>query len=108
MGILPAPHTASNSLCVQRGGGSSLRALPPDGTCIRNYIHVCDLAEAHVLAAEAIEPGAVKVFNLGNGEGFSVKQVIDICRAVSGDPIPSEIAPRRPAASGGLIRSGRS
>lgn len=67
----------------------------PDGTCIRDYIHVCDLADAHLLAAHAIEPGKVKVYNLGNGEGFSVKQVIETCRHVTAHPIPAEPAPRR-------------
>jgi len=97
---LPETHLIPLSLQVALGKRKDVKIYgddydTPDGTCIRDYIHVCDLAEAHVLAAEAIEPGAAKVFNLGNGEGFSVKQVIDTCRAVSGDPIPSEIAPRR-------------
>ncbi len=76
-----------------------------DGTCVRDYIHVCDLADAHVLAAEAIEPGAAKVYNLGNGEGFSVKQVIDTCRAVTGHEIPAQVAPRRPGDPATLIAS---
>ena len=67
----------------------------PDGTCIRDYIHVVDLCSAHVLALDAIETGKVKVFNLGNGEGFSVKQVIETCREITGEEIPAQIAPRR-------------
>jgi len=67
----------------------------PDGTCIRDYVHVCDLALAHVLAADVIEPGKAKVYNLGNGEGFSVRQVIEACRKVTGHAIPAEVAPRR-------------
>lgn len=67
----------------------------PDGTCIRDYIHVCDLADAHVLALGAIESGAVKVYNLGNGEGFSVREVIETCRLVTGKSIPAQNAPRR-------------
>ena len=67
----------------------------PDGTCIRDYIHVCDLAAAHVLAAAAAEEGTVKVYNLGNGEGFSVRQVIETCRTVTGHPILAEVGPRR-------------
>ncbi|MFP4140923.1 MAG: UDP-glucose 4-epimerase GalE [Phycisphaerae bacterium] len=67
----------------------------PDGTCIRDYIHVCDLADAHVLAAANVEPGAMKAYNLGNGAGFSVKEVIETCRNVTGHPIPAETAPRR-------------
>ncbi len=77
----------------------------PDGTCIRDYIHVCDLADAHVLAADAIEPGRVKVFNLGNGEGFSVREVIETCRAVTGCDIPAEPAPRRPGDPPRLVAS---
>ncbi len=67
----------------------------PDGTCVRDYIHVCDLADAHVLAAGAVEAGKVKVYNLGNGEGFSVREVIETCREVTGHAIPAEVAPRR-------------
>ncbi len=77
----------------------------PDGTCVRDYIHVCDLADAHVLAADAIETGAVKVFNLGNGEGFSVKQVIETSRQVTGHPIPAELAPRRAGDPDSLVAS---
>ncbi len=77
----------------------------PDGTCIRDYIHVLDLAEAHRLAAAAIEPGKTKVFNLGNGEGFSVKQIIDTCRKVTGKKIAAENAPRRPGDPARLIAS---
>jgi len=77
----------------------------PDGTCIRDYIHVCDLADAHVLAAGAIDPGQVKVYNLGNGEGFSVREVIETCRQVTGHEIPAEITPRRPGDPPRLIAS---
>lgn len=68
----------------------------PDGTCVRDYIHVCDLADAHVLAVAAATEGKVKVYNLGNGEGFSVLEVIQTCRQVTGQPIPSILSPRRP------------
>jgi len=77
----------------------------PDGTCIRDYIHVCDLAEAHILAAGAIEPGKVKVYNLGNAQGFSVRQVIQTCRDVTGHPIPAQVAPRRPGDPPRLVAS---
>jgi UDP-glucose 4-epimerase len=79
----------------------------PDGTCIRDYIHVCDLSDAHVLAVDAVETGAVKVYNLGNGEGFSVREVIETCREVTGHAIPSEPAPRRPGDAPRLISSSR-
>jgi UDP-glucose 4-epimerase len=68
----------------------------PDGTCVRDYIHVSDLATAHLLALDAIEPGRHEVFNLGNGNGYSNKQVIDAVREVSGRPVPVSVAPRRP------------
>jgi len=68
----------------------------PDGTCVRDYIHVADLATAHLLALEAVKPGTHEVYNLGNGDGYSVSQVIDAARAVTGRPIPVKLAPRRP------------
>jgi len=77
----------------------------PDGTCIRDYIHVCDLADAHVLAADAIEPGRIEVYNLGNGEGFSVREVIRTCRKVTGHEIPAIVAPRRPGDPARLVAS---
>jgi UDP-glucose 4-epimerase len=77
----------------------------PDGTCIRDYIHVMDLSAAHVLALDAIETGGVKVFNLGNGEGFSVREVIETCRAVTGHPIPADVAARRPGDPPSLVAS---
>jgi len=79
----------------------------PDGTCIRDYIHVCDLAEAHVLAAGAVEPGQAKVYNLGNGEGFSVRQVIETCREVTGEDIPARIVSRRAGDPPRLVASSR-
>ncbi|MDX1607001.1 MAG: UDP-glucose 4-epimerase GalE [Candidatus Competibacterales bacterium] len=69
----------------------------PDGTCIRDYIHVTDLAEAHVLALQALERGAPSTaYNLGNGAGFSVREVIARARRVTGCEIPVETGPRRP------------
>ena len=79
----------------------------PDGTCIRDYIHVCDLADAHVQGINAIEAGKVKVYNLGNGEGFSVKQVIDTCRDVTGCAIDAKAAPRRIGDPPRLVASSR-
>jgi UDP-glucose 4-epimerase len=68
----------------------------PDGTCVRDYIHVADLATAHLLALAAVKPGKHEVYNLGNGDGYSVRQVIDAAREVTGRPIPVKLAPRRP------------
>lgn len=69
----------------------------PDGTCLRDYIHVCDLSDAHLLALDHLDAGKFSgVFNLGNGSGFSVMQVIDACRNVTGLDIPYDLADRRP------------
>jgi len=67
----------------------------PDGTCIRDYIHVLDLAQAHILALEALEEGS-RIYNLGNGHGYSVKEVVEAARRVTGHPIPTVERPRRP------------
>jgi UDP-glucose 4-epimerase len=67
----------------------------PDGTCVRDYIHVEDLASAHLLAMAALGERETLHYNLGNGEGFSVRQVIEAARAVTGHPIPAVAAPRR-------------
>lgn len=66
-----------------------------DGTCIRDYIHVVDLAQAHILALGALDGGS-RTYNLGNGQGFTVQEVIDTAREVTGHPIPAEVTPRRP------------
>jgi len=68
----------------------------PDGTAVRDYVHVDDLARAHIAAVEAIEPGHGAAYNVGTGHGFSVAEVIAACREVTGHPIPAEVAPRRP------------
>ena len=68
----------------------------PDGTCIRDYVHVDDLAEAHLLALDGTTPGEHRIYNLGNGAGFSVQDVIDAVRRVTGHPVPTRVAPRRP------------
>jgi UDP-glucose 4-epimerase len=68
----------------------------PDGTCVRDYIHVTDLATAHLLALEAVKPGEHRVYNLGNGNGYSNLEVVEAVRAVTGAGVPVEIAPRRP------------
>ncbi len=67
----------------------------PDGTCIRDYVHVLDLARAHVLALEALQNGASRVYNLGSGSGYSVREVIESSRKVTGHAIPVNEAPRR-------------
>ena len=77
----------------------------PDGTAIRDYIHVRDLADAHLLALRAARPGAHRIYNLGNGTGFSVREVIDCARRVTGHPIPSRDVERRPGDPAVLIAS---
>ena len=73
-----------------------------DGSCVRDYIHIVDLAQAHILALRALDNGSC-TYNLGNGKGFTVKEVVDTCRQVTGRPIPSEIGPRRPGDPATLI-----
>ncbi len=78
----------------------------PDGSCVRDYIHIVDLAEAHILAMKALlNGGKSRKYNLGNGRGFSVKEVIETAREVTGHPIPAEIGPRRPGDPDILIAS---
>lgn len=75
-----------------------------DGTCVRDYIHVLDLAQAHILALRALDQGS-RVYNLGNGQGFTVKEVIQMVCEVTGRPIPAEVTPRRPGDPAVLIAS---
>ncbi|MBN1262258.1 MAG: UDP-glucose 4-epimerase GalE [Anaerolineae bacterium] len=75
-----------------------------DGTCIRDYIHVADLAQAHILALNALDSGSRR-YNLGNGLGFSVREVVAACRKVTGHPIPEVVTARRPGDPATLIAS---
>ena len=75
-----------------------------DGTCVRDYIHVVDLAQAHILALRALDRGS-RIYNLGNGRGFTVKEVIETCREVTGHPIPAEVGPRRAGDPAVLVAS---
>ncbi len=77
----------------------------PDGTCIRDYIHVTDLASAHLLTLDALREKGKLIYNLGNGQGFSVRQVIDTVRKVTGHPIPAREEPRRPGDPAVLVAS---
>jgi UDP-glucose 4-epimerase len=77
----------------------------PDGTCIRDYIHVRDLADAHVLALQHAQSSAHRIYNLGNGTGFSVREVIDSCRRVTGVPIAARDVERRAGDPAVLIAS---
>src|SRR5918997_1484326 len=77
----------------------------PDGTCIRDYIHVEDLSDAHLLALTAPSPGEHRIYNLGNGTGFSVQQVIDAVREVTGHPVPVVVGERRAGDPAQLVAS---
>lgn len=109
----PETHLIPLVLDTALGRRSSIRIYgedypTPDGTCIRDYIHVSDLADAHLLALEALNAdttGGRMIFNLGNGQGFSVRQVIESARRVTGHPIPAEFHPRRPGDPAVLVAS---
>lgn len=112
----PESHLIPLILDVALGRRDSIRIYgedydTPDGSCIRDYIHVSDLAEAHLLALAALDKDsagqAPLIYNLGNGKGFSVKEVIDSARRVTGHPIPAELHPRRPGDPAFLVASSR-
>lgn len=75
-----------------------------DGTCVRDYVHVTDLAQAHILSLRALDQGS-RTYNLGNSHGFTVKEVIETCRQVTGHPISAEVGPRRPGDPAVLVAS---
>ncbi|NCD23642.1 MAG: UDP-glucose 4-epimerase GalE [Spartobacteria bacterium] len=94
----PETHLIPNVLKVALGQAPAVPVFgddypTPDGTCVRDYIHIADLARAHILALEKDVAGP---FNLGTGTGFSVQQVVETCREVTGHPIPVALSPRRP------------
>ena len=117
----PESHLIPLVLDVALGRRESIKIFgddypTADGTCVRDYVHVSDLAEAHLLALEALEkaPGTDHggncnfgplVYNLGNGKGFSVLEVIESARRVTGHPIPVEIHPRRAGDPAVLVAS---
>jgi UDP-glucose 4-epimerase len=110
----PESHLIPLVLDVALGRRQSIRIYgddypTPDGTCIRDYIHVSDLADAHLLAVKALEADAAAnsrlIFNLGNGQGFSVREVIESARRVTGHAIPAELHPRRPGDPAVLVAS---
>ncbi len=97
----PETHLIPNILRVALGQLDKLRVFgndydTPDGTCIRDYVHVEDLADAHLKALAAIRPGVAAFYNCGTGRGASVRQIIDAAARVTGKPIPIEQCPRRP------------
>lgn len=103
-------HLIPNVLKIAQGEGDTVRMFgddypTPDGTCIRDYIHVTDLGRAHLLALDACAPGTHQVFNLGSGTGNSVREVVEACREVTGREIPAEVAPRRAGDPAVLVAS---
>jgi UDP-glucose 4-epimerase len=97
----PETHLIPQILDVAAGRRDAMRVFgndysTPDGTCVRDYIHVSDLADAHLLALNALDTRERLIYNLGNGKGFSVQEVIESARRVTGHPIPVEFSPRRP------------
>jgi UDP-glucose 4-epimerase len=106
----PETHLIPLILDVAMGRRASIRIYgddypTPDGTCIRDYIHVSDLADAHLLAFEALASRDRVIYNLGNGKGFSVREVIESARRVTGHPIPAEVHPRRSGDPAVLVAS---
>ncbi len=112
----PETHLIPNVLRAARGLNPYVEIFgtdypTPDGTAIRDYIHIEDLSAAHLLALEGARPGEHRIFNLGNGNGFSVRDVISTAEAVTGCTVPTREAPRRAGdppmlvAAGALIRS---
>jgi UDP-glucose 4-epimerase len=111
---VPETHLIPNVLAVAqaaaRGEDRHLTLFgddypTPDGTCVRDYIHVADLARAHLLALGACQPGQHQVYNLGSESGSSNLEVLAECRAVTGIDIPAEIGPRRPGDPAVLVAS---
>jgi UDP-glucose 4-epimerase len=117
----PESHLIPLVLDVALGRRQSIKIFgddypTPDGTCIRDYIHVSDLADAHLLALAALEKTSKSadradcdfrplIYNLGNGKGFSVREIIESARRVTGHPIPAEIHPRRAGDPAVLVAS---
>jgi UDP-glucose 4-epimerase len=107
---LPESHLIPLALAVAAGHRGALQLFgedypTPDGTCIRDYIHVSDLAAAHLAALRVLEPGTHQIFNLGNGRGFSNRDVIKVVGEVTGRPVPIDVVSRRPGDPAILVAS---
>ena len=106
----PETHLIPIALQVAAGKREKLQLFGDDyptldGTCVRDYIHVADLARAHLLALDAATHGEHRIYNLGNGNGFSNRQVVEVAREVTGAELPVEIAPRRGGDPATLVAS---
>ena len=107
----PETHLIPNILRAALGHNDCVEIFgtdypTPDGTAVRDYIHIDDLSHAHVLALEAARPGEHQIFNLGNGNGFSVREVIAAAERVTGAEIPTREAARRPGDAPMLVAAG--
>ncbi|SMY13182.1 UDP-glucose 4-epimerase GalE [Brevibacterium jeotgali] len=106
----PETHLIPNLLSVAAGRSDACRIFgtdyaTTDGTALRDYLHVTDLGRAHLLALEASTAGVHRIINLGTGEGYTVRQVLDACRTVTGHAIPADEEPRRPGDPTSLVAS---
>lgn len=107
----PEEHLVPLAISAAMGTRPSLKVFgtdwdTPDGTCVRDYVHVADLADAHLLAVDHLRAGGEsRQYNLGNGRGFSVREVLDTVGRVAGRPVPAEDADRRPGDPAKLIAS---
>jgi UDP-glucose 4-epimerase len=106
----PETHLIPIALQVAAGKRAKLQLFgddypTADGTCVRDYIHVEDLARAHLLALAAATGGEHKIYNLGNGNGFSNREVVEVAREVTGSALPAEMAPRREGDPATLVAS---
>ncbi len=106
----PESHLIPRVLQIALGQAESANIFgtdypTPDGTCIRDYIHIADLVSAHMLALGALEKRDKMIYNIGSGNGFSVREVIETARKVTGHAIPAVESPRRPGDSARLVAS---
>ena len=108
----PESHLIPLILDVAMGRRQSIKIFgkdypTPDGTCVRDYVHVGDLADAHILAFEALATRDRLIYNIGNGQGFSVREVVESVRRITGRPIPVVEEPRRPGDPAVLVASSK-
>lgn len=108
----PETHLIPNLLKAAQGEGQGAKLFgtdypTPDGTAVRDYIHILDLAQAHLLAMEWVQPGTHEIFNLGTGVGSSVREVIDAVERVTGKEVPVTEEPRRAGDPATLVASGQ-
>ncbi len=106
----PETHLIPNVLAAAAGRAPAVELFgtdydTPDGTCVRDYVHIADLAAAHLLALDSAAAGQHQVYNLGSGEGYSVRQVIDAARRLTGRDLAVVERPRRPGDSPRLVAS---